>query len=349
MKIFDEFKSQSAGVWFFHAYDEESYLKGDPCHGFGSIKYAEGSVYTGDIYFDGKNYNKLGFGKQEFFTSTLGTLIPAISARMMLFVGSFDYRKTDWIYGNGVLYYGDENFKPKYFLKGFFSGTLKTGEYVGEFDYSTLIAGFTPDMEDKNKIPLSRAAILRQGLENYTGEYENLFVGDSYFEWWRFPEIAGATFFDRFDLKKNVNLGLGGATYSEYLAYAEVFDKLTAPEKIFINLGFNDIHAGTKLNDICRDRAALVSVLKGKFPAAKLFFVNVVHAPSEEKFVAIENDYNADLAEYAESVDGKIIDYCSAMDSAKGEKELFNTDGVHPGKLGYDIFEKVIKTSAGIE
>lgn len=62
-------------------------------------------------------------------------------------MGAFDYRKTDWIYGNGVMYFVDENGEPQYFIKGFFSGLDKIGEWQGEFDYATLLNDYTRDME----------------------------------------------------------------------------------------------------------------------------------------------------------------------------------------------------------
>ena len=51
--------------------DEAAFEKGESTCGFGIICYGEGSVYYGDIYFDGKNYNKWGFGRQDFLLSTI--------------------------------------------------------------------------------------------------------------------------------------------------------------------------------------------------------------------------------------------------------------------------------------
>ena len=56
--IIENFKTNSAGIWYF--VPEGVFKMGKPCKGFGSIKYVEGSVYSGDIYYDGKNFEKLG-------------------------------------------------------------------------------------------------------------------------------------------------------------------------------------------------------------------------------------------------------------------------------------------------
>ena len=70
-KVFDAYKTNSAGVWYFVP-DGGVFKKGKPCKGFGAIKYAEGSVYTGDIFYDGKNFNKKGYGQQDFTKSNIG-------------------------------------------------------------------------------------------------------------------------------------------------------------------------------------------------------------------------------------------------------------------------------------
>ena len=74
MVIFDAFKKNSVGVWLFCPDKPSLYGKKKPCYGFGQIKYLEGSVYTGRIFFDGKNYLKKGKGQQDFIASCLGQL-----------------------------------------------------------------------------------------------------------------------------------------------------------------------------------------------------------------------------------------------------------------------------------
>ena len=63
--IFDAFFTKSAGCWVYNP-EEEKFIKGKKSHGYGIIKYPEGSIYYGDIYYDGENFNKLGKGFQDF-------------------------------------------------------------------------------------------------------------------------------------------------------------------------------------------------------------------------------------------------------------------------------------------
>ena len=48
--IFDEYKTNRPGAWYFVP-DEGVFVKGVPCHGFGAVKYVEGSVYVGELYY----------------------------------------------------------------------------------------------------------------------------------------------------------------------------------------------------------------------------------------------------------------------------------------------------------
>ena len=45
--VFDEYRTNAPGAWYF-APDQGEFCKGTPCHGFGTVKYVEGSVYTGE-------------------------------------------------------------------------------------------------------------------------------------------------------------------------------------------------------------------------------------------------------------------------------------------------------------
>ena len=120
VKVFDAYYKNKAGIWYFVPEDFSLFIKNEPVSGFGSIKYPEGSVYVGEIFFDGKDFKKQGIGQQDFTYSELGHLDENINEKIYKFIGNFDYKKNDWIYGNGVLYYRDKNGLPSHFVKGFF-------------------------------------------------------------------------------------------------------------------------------------------------------------------------------------------------------------------------------------
>ncbi len=338
-KIFEAFKTNSVGVWYFIP-NESAFQKGNPCKVFGCIKYAEGSVYTGDLYYDGKHFNKIGFGKQDFTQSNIGDVIEAIGERKYLFVVRYDYRKTDWIYGNGVVYYTDQDGKPTHFRKGFYSGLDKIGEYRGEFDYSRLLKGYTPDMEfnyDENagRIETRLNAILFAIAKD--NSVKVLLIGDSYFELSDNPEYAGKNTFP----KDYVNAGVCGSQFSDWLGWIEKFKDIPAPERIVINLGFNDLHAGKPHERVYRDYKKFLKLLRGYFPNAKIYLICAVHCPNDINCYDEEVAYNS-KAKASAAKHGVTVGDWNDRISASGAN-CFHSDAVHPNENGYGLFVQFLK------
>ena len=98
--------------------------------------YLNNSLVSGFVneIFITSDVDTLGYLEDNYFKNDLSGKIK-IDEKIYMFVGYFDYRKTNWIYGNGVLYYRDLEGKPSRFVKGFFSCLNKTGEYKGDFDF----------------------------------------------------------------------------------------------------------------------------------------------------------------------------------------------------------------------
>ena len=342
-KVFDAYKTNSVGVWYFVP-DTGEFRTGKACKGFGCIKYAEGSVYTGDIFYDGKNFNKLGYGKQDFSRSDIGKTVPALGEKKDMFVGRYDYRKTDWIYGNGVVYYTDEKGKPSHFRKGFFRGLDKIKEYQGEFDYRTLLSGYTPDMEfdydETAGVIEARRKMISCDIAAAQSPY-TLFVGDSYFELFSDGELAGKNVFDRFFNRHYVNAGICGSKFSDWLKWADTFEGVPAPEKIVVNLGFNDLHTGASVAKIYSDFNKFMSVLRGYFPEVNVYLVSVVHAPNCANFFEKENEFNLKIARNAER-NGVIVGEWNSLIEQSGEN-CFHSDAVHPNECGYGLFAQFLK------
>ena len=71
--IFDPYYTNREGAWYF-APDEGEFCQGKACYGFGSVKYFDGSVYIGELYYDGETFNKIGYGQQNFIRSRIADL-----------------------------------------------------------------------------------------------------------------------------------------------------------------------------------------------------------------------------------------------------------------------------------
>ena len=344
MKIFDKFTIRAPGVWYFVPDDEPAYASGKPCYGFGAIKYDEGSEYVGNIYFDGTDYHKQGFGMQDLTYSYIGNAPDGVDYKKGFFVGNFDYKATGWVYGNGVLYFVDrDTSEPRFWVKGFYKRLIKTGNWQGEFDYGSLANGFTPDMEHEDlpdmKEPVFAAEM--QNLAKVEGEY-NVFIGDSYFEFWQYETYAGAdTFYKVFPNAHNLNLGLGGTRFVDWRKYIDKMSDMPCPKKIVINLGFNDIHSDKTAEQVYDDYAEIIVRLKELFPAAKLLLLNVVAAPGFPAYFDEEARFNAMTAQTAAELGVQLIDVRSAI--AAQQANMFYIDNDHINADGYKVVTAMLK------
>jgi len=339
LKITAAFKTFSSGVQFFVPENPAAYAAGKPCKGFGSVRYGEGSVYYGDLYFDGKRYNKLGFGRQDFMLSGLGAFDSARKLRKAFYIGNFDYRQTDWIYGDGVMYYVDGDNRPACFVKGFFEGTNKVAAYGGSFSYENLAEGFTADMEsdfDDWHSVLAAMYAQKSGLI----KLKNLFIGDSYFEFWRNTEFSGKDFYESFDVSENLNIGVGGTRFCDWIGFLTELKDIPHPERIFINLGFNDIHCNHSAERVYGDYLKVLEILKSRFANAEIYLLNIAKTPEMADYYQEEEKFNGMTENSADKTGVKIIDMRAALD---GKTDVFYTDGVHLNPNGYKILTKKIK------
>lgn len=340
--VFPEFKTNSAGVWYFAP--KGDFKKGRPCKGFGCIKYAEGSVYTGDIYYDGVKFNKLGCGQQDFTRSNIGYIISFINEKRYKYVGRYDYRKNDWIYGNGVTYYTDADGKPTHFRKGFFSGLDKIGDYKGEFDYSTLLDGYTPEMEfdfDEREAYVNGILDKLKKTASEKGKVSALFIGDSYFDLYANEEYAGGNIFGKVFPADCINGGIGGSTFADWIGYFGSVSGAAQPEKVLINLGFNDLHSGKPPKMVHADYVKFLKLLRQSFPQTEIRLLQVVHAPDFPTYYGAENEFNALTAGSAEKLGVKVVSWGNRLEESG--VNCFHGDNVHLNSAGYALFTQTIK------
>ncbi len=342
MKFFPAYSRFSAGVQAFVPEAPDAYAQGAACKGFGIIRYGEGSVYYGDVYFDGYSYHKLGFGRQDFMLSEIGGFDSERKVRRAFYIGRFDYRETDWIYGNGAVFYVDADNKPACFVKGFYEGLDITGEYQGPFDASNLPDGYTMDMEAHFDY---WGDVLRRQLKALPGvkKLENLFIGDSYFELWNDPAYAGKTFYETFDSRNNLNIGIGGTCFFSWPRFMQDIEALPTPKRVFLNLGFNDLHRHKNPDRAFADYKCLLTQLKTIFPHAEYYLLNVVQCPNDLDKEQIEDQFNAMTMDTAGDFGIKVLDMRQAVRAVGGVETAFAADRVHLNAVGYSAMSQIIE------
>jgi len=341
---FESLYTLKPGVLFFVPDNLENYKKKKPTKGFGSIRYPEGSVYTGDIYFDGKDYNKLGYGKQDFTYSTLGVLNESINRKNYLYVGEYDYRRTDWIYGNGVLYYKDKDGNPCGYSKGFFEGLRRADEWVGEFDPNIILEEYR---NTKEIIENPWKNVIENEIKDYKAikNLDILVFGDSYTEFWHYKEFAGKNLFKKmFDPSKDLNIGIGGTRFidwnKEFLVYLK---KVKSPKHILVHLGYNDLHSNFSVNSVYNEMVKTICFLRAHFPKAEIYLPTIAKSPAMEKFYEREEELSKKFYKYAK-IEGHlhILPLREELDKNDGLATCFVSDGVHLNEKGYKVYFDLI-------
>ena len=345
-EVFKEFYTNQPGTWFFTPEEDKNFHPGLPAKGFGSICYDEGSVYTGDIYYDGRNFNKLGRGIQDFSLSSLSQVDPVTKERIYLYAGRYDYRKTDWIYGNGVLYFTDRDFNPTHYVKAFFNALEPIKPYVGNFSNDSLMKGYTPSMERKDYHP--RRDLLKKELGNNL-DSKTIFIGDSYFEFWNYPQYCKTcSFTSAFPSTSFLNLGLGGSTFLDWSVFVLGLKKFfnDDPQKLVINLGFNDLNIiSTSVKSVLSCAKKVIALIHKCFPKTVVYLNTVVSAPFKPQFWKKIQEYNDELRRLAKTRSLILIDVATIFDGYKNKDYLsyFYLDHCHLNESGYAIFSDIIK------
>ena len=336
MKViyFKEKETKSPGIWEFALNEDDysNYLKKEPVYGKGIIKYSEGSIYKGDLFFDGKTFNKIGFGEQDFLESSLNNLDAGGKDNTILYkyVGQYDYRHGDWIYGLGTLYFLNKDKEPDSFVYGKFLG-LECTKNIKINKNVRLLQGFTKKMQIKQ---LMHKNLVKKFLCINNKITKTLFIGDSYFE------FIG----NRFNIfKDSINLGIGGAKFYNFINLENNLLIKFSASRVLINLGFNDIHSGFSNRQVEYQLNKLLSFLFKKMKVKEIYILTIIHAPSFNHLINQEIDFNKYLfKKYRENKYIHIIDTAGLF--YRNNRYIddyisyFDKDLVHLNDKGYEVY-----------
>jgi lysophospholipase L1-like esterase len=347
-------REKAIPLWFI--FDSSDGVLRDGQSGFGSVRYLEGSVYTGNLIYHGGLFDKFGYGEQDFTHSLITARNLGLGEEYHLykFIGNYDYRICDWIYGNGVIYFLSNEGFPKAFVKGFFIGLSCQKKYKGRFDSRLLLPGFSMDMElDTITSPRKhRIDIIENKLEkkNMT---DTLLVGDSRFEFYEGPNQYGdvGPFLKDSVGKDVLNIGIGGTTYSDWIDYFSSFIAPLTFSKVIVNLGFNDIHSHLygKARRIFGLFQRFIGMLLKKNPSLKIYVLGVSPSLGEKGSLSEERKLNELEKNYCDS-DSRLsfIDVYSVFFKENGEYvenfgKYFIDDGIHLNGAGYNVWTPLFK------
>lgn len=174
----------------------------------------------------------------------------------------------------------------------------------------------------------------------YLTSYDYLFLGDSYFEFFLYEQYAGEnTFFKHFAREKFLNLGVAGSTISDWLYYKEAYLDLPSFKNIFINLGYNDLHANVSVIDVLNNMKKFISLLRNNFDVKNIYVFDVTHSPYFKEYYEIEKEYNTLLKNQEKELSITVL---SLNNTCNGL--CFYEDLAHLNERGYLNFTNSIKS-----
>lgn len=146
------------------------------------------------------------------------------------------------------------------------------------------------------------------------------------------------------------NRGIGGDSTAGVLARLQ---PITAgrPSKIFIEVGINDLSAGTSIQDILRDYGAIIAWIARESPATKIYIQSVLPVSKAKEIPACREGcnnsvvlLNAGLKKLADGRQVSYIDlYSSFVDPDGGLADSLQTDGIHLSGKGYALWAKIVR------
>ena len=339
-------KMEGEGIWYFKG-KMASLGKFEPNQlGEGFIKFNDWSTYEGNIYYDGANWLRKGHGTQNFIecgfnASTVGGPSNLYLAK---YVGEFDYSKSEWIYGNGVMYYVDDNLNPAGYTKGFYAALKRIKDPSADLELDKDYINTTEYTYDPENLKRDQIA---SKYENKTPEI--VFCGDSYMEMWQ-QSFNLANYEKDTEGLNCINTGIGGTIAGEweYLSDKLIYD--FNPDKVVIHLGFNDTHIGVAKEDVIQSLTNIRNKLVSQNKDIEIYFCGVEPSPNFSKYFEKESLLNIELEKMCENdANSYFIDtqnlFIENGQPIKDLRNYFTYDMVHLNSNGYKIWWEKIKNT----
>lgn len=344
MKIYQkaELSTLQKDVYFFVT-DQDKLEKG--VKGIAKIRYAEGSIYTGPVEFTGQTFEKIGYGRQDFTESYIecDEVGGPVGDKLYLYEGMFDYKVTQWIYGDGIFYFTKDG-KPDSYYAGKFAGTGLIGEYEGPEIKTVLLPTFRNTKRLTTLTPhKARIDSMVKAMET-KGKTDYVFLGDSYLDFMNSHHTEeGESLFSYYTRGKDAfNAGIGGFRFQDFIPFLSKIIENGKPNQLIVNLGFNDLHSGKSPEEVINDMKTFLSIVHSIIPECQVYFLTVCHFPAFPFFRENEDRLNKDMKQLEQDPRVHIIEADTAFEEIKKRGENFSpyteNDLIHPTNKGYEVW-----------
>lgn len=140
-----------------------------------------------------------------------------------------------------------------------------------------------------------------------------------------------------------VNAGFGGSTLA---ACAHFFDRIVPPldpQSIVVYAGDNDLADGRSPSDVLASYRALKQRTRQRLGSIPLAFLSIKASPARFGIIDRIRETNRLIChEIAQDPDALYVDIFHAMlgPGGKPRSELFNEDGLHVSRAGYEVWTR---------
>ncbi|MGZ3903037.1 MAG: GDSL-type esterase/lipase family protein [Bacteroidia bacterium] len=174
-----------------------------------------------------------------------------------------------------------------------------------------------------------------------TGKYKVVFAGNSLTEMFDLTAYFGDP--------EYLNCGIVG-DFSEGLAKRAGLIAALKPEKLFLEIGINDIIEKISLNEICGNYRKVIETIKKESPSTKIYIQSNIpliirrFSPlsGNEGVNKLVVEQNENLKKIAAEYGCTYIDLYSEFIKEKDEGSLFIDDGIHLSDKAYTIWSKCL-------
>lgn len=167
-----------------------------------------------------------------------------------------------------------------------------------------------------------------------------VFYGSSSIRLWE-------TLYDDFKEYKPVNLGFGGSTLSACVwFFNEIVGPVKSARKFILYAGDNDLGDGRHPEEILIFYKQFLAEMRRQFKKAPLYFISIKPSVSREGILDKIIYTNKLIEEDIKKSRGNeiFINIFANMITGKGQplKRLFDEDGLHLNKRGYEVWKEAL-------
>lgn len=186
-------------------------------------------------------------------------------------------------------------------------------------------------------------------LKSNFKENDTLFLGDSFFEFWRNKQGITENFDTAFSGLAVYNIGISATTTHHWRAINTKLEELEIkPKNVVINIGINNVDDDMETSKECSNAIKdLIEDYLKMFPEANIYYLSITRCAGYFAFNWESHEKsNAIMKDYCDNTDR--VHYLDIMGLYGDDYANYQQDGLHPNQAGYNLFKQIIKENVPI-